>query len=163
MDDRAGQPDPAPCVFCAIVARQAPAAVVYEDEHTLAFLDIHPANPGHTLVVPKRHSRDLLDVPADDLQHVLRSVQRVARALDQALRPDGINLIQANRPAAFQSVFHFHVHIIPRWQGDGLVPIWRHGRVEREELRQMAARIRAALEPNTNVAPGPTPAQETTA
>lgn len=145
MDEHTPEPDLAPCIFCAIVTRQAPAAVVYEDEHTLAFLDINPANPGHTLVIPKRHARDLLDLPEQDLLHVMSTVQRVARALDRALQPGGINLIQANRPAAFQDVFHFHVHIIPRWEGDGLVPLWRHRRAEQEELQQLAARVRAVI------------------
>jgi histidine triad (HIT) family protein len=146
MHNRTVQANPVLCIFCAIVARQAPVAMVYEDEYTLAFLDIHPANPGHTLVIPKRHARDLLDVSAEDLSHVMRTVQRVARAIDAALRPDGINLIQANRPAAFQSVFHFHVHVIPRWEGDGLKPIWRHGRATEGELRDMAKRIGEAIQ-----------------
>lgn len=145
MDSVADSPDS--CVFCAIVAGRAPAVVVYEDERTLAFLDIHPATRGHTLVIPKRHSRDLLSVATEDALHVMRSVQRVAQALDAALHPDGINLIQANRRAAFQSIFHYHVHVIPRWSDDGLVPIWRHGRAEPEELRELGERIREAVGP----------------
>ena len=144
MDNVADSPNS--CVFCAIVAGRAPAVVVYEDEHTLAFLDIHPATRGHTLVIPKRHSRDLLSVPTEDALHVMRTVQRVVKAVDAALRPDGINLIQANRRAAFQSVFHYHVHVIPRWWDDGLVPIWRHGRAEPEVLRELGKRIREAAD-----------------
>jgi len=136
----------APCIFCAIIAGRAPAVVVYDDEHTLAFMDINPATRGHVLVVPKRHARDLLDVPEEDMLHVMRTVQRVARAVDLALKPDGINLIQANRRAAFQSVYHFHVHVIPRWWDDGLVPIWRHQREDPAVLREVAGKIRAAME-----------------
>lgn len=142
MENGSTPPSPVDCTFCAIVARKAPAAVIYEDQHTLAFLDIRPANPGHALVIPKRHARDLLDVDPADLTHVMNTVQRIVRAIDVALQPDGINLIQANRSAAFQSVFHFHVHVIPRWESDGLKPIWRHGRATEAELREMAGRIR---------------------
>jgi histidine triad (HIT) family protein len=133
------------CVFCRIVGGQAPAAVVYEDEATLAFLDINPANRGHVLVIPKRHARDIFDVGDDDACHVMRTVRRIAQAIDQSLQPDGVNLIQANRRAAFQSVFHFHVHVIPRWWQDGLVPIWRHKPEDPQVLQDVAARIRAAM------------------
>ena len=133
------------CTFCAIIAGQAPATVVYEDEHTLAFMDINPANRGHVLVVPKKHARDIFDVGEEEALHVMRTVVRVARAIDKALQPDGVNLIQANRRAAFQSVYHFHMHIIPRWWNDGLVPIWRHLREEPEVLEEIGARIREEM------------------
>ena len=145
--DTAPHPDhPDACVFCAIVAGKAPAVVVYQDEHTLAFMDINPATRGHVLVIPKLHANDLLDVPEADLIHVMQTVQRVAKAVDSALTPDGINLIQANRHAAFQSAYHFHVHIIPRWWDDGLVPIWRHMREKPEVLRDVGERIGEAIE-----------------
>ena len=142
-----GSSDPSPdsCIFCAIAAGKAPAVVVHEDEHTVAFMDINPANKGHVLVIPKRHSRDLFEVETEDALHVMRTVQRVARAVDKALRPDGINLIQANRRAAFQSVYHFHMHVIPRWFDDGLVPIWRHGRADPQVLREVGTKIREAM------------------
>jgi histidine triad (HIT) family protein len=136
---------PDQCVFCAIVAGQAPAEVVYEDEHTLAFMDINPAVRGHVLVVPKRHARDIFDVSEEDAGQVMRTVVRVARAVEKALQPDGLNLIQANRRAAMQSVFHFHMHVVPRWWDDGLRPIWRHQRGDPEVLRQTAETIRQAL------------------
>jgi histidine triad (HIT) family protein len=120
--------------------------VVYEDEHTLAFMDINPATRGHVLVVPKRHARDIFDVGEEDALHVMRAVVRVAQAVDEALQPDGVNLIQTNRPAAFQSVYHFHVHVIPRWWGDGIAPPWRHERGDDRELRATGARIREAVE-----------------
>lgn len=119
--------------------------MVHEDEHTLAFMDINPATRGHVLVIPKRHARDLLDVSEEDLQHVMRTVQRIARAVDQALQPDGVNLIQANRIAAFQSVYHFHVHVIPRWFGDGIAPPWRHAPGDAQVLQELGRQIKAAL------------------
>jgi histidine triad (HIT) family protein len=146
METGIHDPSPASCIFCAIAAGRAPAVVVYEDEHTMAFMDINPATRGHVLVIPKKHARDLLDVSAEDLQHVMRTVQRLARAVDQALQPDGVNLIQANRIAAFQSVYHFHVHVIPRWFGDGIAPPWRHAPGDPQALQELAARIKAALE-----------------
>ena len=145
MDTSTGQLFPDSCIFCAIITGQSPATVIYEDEHTLAFMDINPATRGHVLVVPKKHARDLLDVSEEDALHVMRTVLRVARAVDKALQPDGVNLIQANRRAAFQSVYHFHMHIIPRWWDDGLVPIWRHQREDPEVLREIGHRIREAM------------------
>ena len=145
MDTGSHDASPDSCIFCAIVAGRAPAIVVYEDEYTMAFMDINPATRGHVLVIPRRHARDLLDVSAEDLQHVMRTVQRVARAVDQALQPDGINLIQANRIAAFQSVYHFPVHVIPRWSGDGIAAPWRHAPGDPQVLQGLAAKIRQAL------------------
>jgi histidine triad (HIT) family protein len=146
METATRDPSPDSCIFCAIAAGQAPAIVVYEDEYTMAFMDINPATRGHVLVIPKRHARDLLDVSEEDLQHVMRTVQCMARAVDQALQPDGVNLIQANRIAAFQSVYHFHVHVIPRWFGDGIAPPWRHAPGDPQVLRELGARIKTALE-----------------
>jgi histidine triad (HIT) family protein len=146
MDSDAAVPVSNHCIFCAIATGQAPAIVLYEDEHTVAFMDINPATRGHVLVIPKRHARDLLDVSEEDLQHVMRTVQCMARAVDQALQPDGVNLIQANRIAAFQSVYHFHVHVIPRWFGDGIAPPWRHAPGDPQALRELGAKIQQALE-----------------
>lgn len=141
---------PDSCIFCAIVAGQAPAVVVYEDAHTMAFMDINPATRGHVLVIPKKHARDIFDVGEEEALHVMRTVVRVAKAIDRALQPDGVNLIQANRRAAFQSVYHFHMHVIPRWWDDGLVPIWRHQREDPEVLQEVGARIKKALEQTKN-------------
>jgi len=136
---------PDTCIFCAIANGQAPAEVVYEDAHTMAFMDINPATKGHVLVVPKRHSRDLFDVSEEDALHVTRTVLRVARAMEAALKPDGVNLMHATRRAAFQSVYHYHVHVIPRWWDDGITPLWRHAPGDPDELREVGARIREAL------------------
>src|SRR5437868_4705731 len=109
------------CVFCAIVAGTAAARRVHEDERTVAFLDIFPLTRGHALVVPKRHCDSLLDAPADDLAAVGLTAQRLARAAvaPDGLGADGVNLLQANGAIAFQTVFHFHVHVLPRYRGDG--------------------------------------------
>jgi len=134
------------CVFCAIVEGKAPAEVVYEDEMTVAFMDINPANPGHTLVIPRQHVRDILAIDEETAAAVMRTAVRVARALEAALQPDGINLIQANRRAAFQSVFHWHTHIVPRWWGDDIVLPWRPKPGDPAAIQATAARVRAHIE-----------------
>ena len=111
-----------PCVFCSIINGSAPAYRVYEDEATLAFLDIGPFTRGHTLVVPKIHARTLLDMAPDRAGRLMESAARVAALLRDALTPDGFTLLQANEPAGWQTVFHVHVHVIPRWVGDGIAP-----------------------------------------
>ncbi|MCS7251746.1 MAG: HIT family protein [Thermoflexus sp.] len=136
------------CVFCAIVARQQPAEVVYEDEQTMAFMDIQPANPGHTLVIPKRHAATIFDIDEEDAAAVMRTTVRVARAIRKALAPDGLNLVQSNGRAGGQEIFHLHVHVIPRWVGDGL-RLARPPVVRRERpLSEVAAELRQALEPS---------------
>jgi histidine triad (HIT) family protein len=134
-----------PSIFSSIVAGTIPAIKVYEDAETFAFLDIGPASRGHTLVISKAEYADLLTIPADTLAAVHLSVQRVARAIQSALAPDGINIVQNNGRAAGQTVFHYHVHIIPRWEGDGALPLWKPGKAESAELQALAEQIRAAL------------------
>ncbi len=146
MDSRSPTFSPNSCIFCAIASERAPAEVVYEDGHTIAFMDINPATNGHVLVAPKRHSRDLFDVSEEDALHVMRTVLRVTRAIEVALKPDGLNLTHATGRAAFQSVYHFHVHLIPRWWDDGIRPLWRHAPGDPDELRQFGARIREAVD-----------------
>lgn len=110
------------CVFCKIVAGEIPVHTLYEDAHTLAFLDIHPDAKGHTLVVPKAHATDLLAATPDIIAAVMVTVQKVARALMQSLGAEGFTLGMNNGAAAGQVVFHWHTHIIPRAQDDGLKP-----------------------------------------
>jgi histidine triad (HIT) family protein len=112
------------CAFCAIVARSHPSPIVYEDASTLAFLDITAVMPGHTLVIPKTHAADLLEIAPDDWAAVARTVHRVARRIEEVLRPDGVTLFQANRDAGWQDVFHLHVHVVPRADGDHLHRPW---------------------------------------
>lgn len=107
------------CIFCAIVAGEAPSRVVHDDERTLAFLDIVPLTRGHTLVVPKRHATNLFEVDDDDLAAVARTAKRVGAAAMEAFGADGLNLLQTNGEVALQTVFHLHVHVLPRYRGDG--------------------------------------------
>ena len=115
------------CIFCSIVAGTAPARKLAENDTTIAFLDIFPLTRGHALVIPKRHARDLFEVPADDLAAVALMSQQVAAAAMSGLAAEGVNLLQANGAVAYQTVFHFHVHVLPRYRGDGFkVELNRH-------------------------------------
>jgi len=136
------------CIFCDISAGDAEASFVYEDERTIAFLDIAPLNAGHTLVVPRTHSASLEEMEPDDAQRIVRVAQRVAIALRRTgFRVEGVNLWLADGAAAGQDVFHAHMHVVPRFDGDGFVvslPPDRH-RPDREELNANAAQLRSAL------------------
>lgn len=133
------------CVFCEIVAGRAPAFRVLEDERTVAFLDIAPAAPGHTLIVPREHARDLWELPEDACADVARMVHRVAALLRVALAPDGLSVTHATGEAAGQDVFHFHAHVVPRWQGDDVRLMWNTQPARREQLQEILARVTAAL------------------
>lgn len=106
------------CVFCEISASRLPSYLVLEDEHTLAFLDIRPASPGHTLVIPRVHSRDVWQISEAAHGKVAAMVHRVAALLNTSLAPDGVNVRYNSGEAAGQDVFHFHAHVVPRWHGD---------------------------------------------
>lgn len=112
------------CVFCAIVDRKQPAAMVYEDDHTVAFLDITAVMNGHTLVIPKNHATDIWDITPEDAAAVMRTVHRMARRIEEVLAPEGLTLFQANQAAGWQDVFHLHVHLVPRMTGDHLRRPW---------------------------------------
>jgi histidine triad (HIT) family protein len=133
------------CVFCKIRDGQIPSTRLYEDERTLVFMDINPLNDGHCLVVTRAHAPTLTDAADADLQAAITTARRVAAAIQTALRPDGLNLLQANGAAAFQSVPHFHLHLIPRWAGDGKGFDWKLVPGERARIETTAAKIRAAL------------------
>jgi histidine triad (HIT) family protein len=133
------------CVFCRIRDGGIPSVRVYEDERTLCFMDINPLSAGHCLVVTKRHAPTLWESDSEDLAAAMATAQRVARALREALRPDGLNLLQANGAAAFQSVPHFHLHLIPRWADDGKGFDWALVPGEREAIARAGAAIREAL------------------
>jgi histidine triad (HIT) family protein len=112
------------CIFCKILAGEMPATIVDEDERTIAFMDIAPATRGHALVIPRKHSSDLLSVGSDDLQAVALAAQRLAARAEQRLGAAGVNLINSCGAVAWQTVFHFHVHVIPRYEGDPLRLPW---------------------------------------
>lgn len=115
----------ADCIFCSIVLGVARSWNVYEDESTVAFLDIGQATPGHTIVVPRDHADDIWALSEDDAARIMRSVHRVAHLLRSRLGVLAINIVQSNGRIAWQEVFHYHVHVIPGYGNDGLVPPWR--------------------------------------
>ncbi len=133
------------CVFCRIVARQIPATVVHEDEHTLAFMDLGQVNPGHVLVALKPHAENLYALDDAQAAAVLQAAAKVARAIRDAFSPAGLSVYQANGQAAGQTVFHYHVHLVPRHEGDGMALSWPVKNPPREKLEDYAARIRASL------------------
>jgi histidine triad (HIT) family protein len=135
----------ADCVFCKIRDGQIPSTRVYEDERTLCFMDINPLNEGHCLVVTRAHAATLFDAADADLQAAITTARRVGRALRAALAPDGLNVLQANGAAAFQSVPHFHLHLIPRWNGDGRGFDWKPVPGDRARIQAAAEKVRAAL------------------
>lgn len=138
-----------PSIFSRIVSGEIPALKVYEDEQTLAFMDINPATRGHVLVISKAEYPDIFSIPPDVLVSVARTVQKVALAIRAALQPDGLNILQNNGAAAGQAVFHYHVHLIPRWEGDGALRLWRPQPGDQAELRALADQISRALETST--------------
>ncbi len=133
------------CVFCRIVAGQIPSTKVHEDEHTLAFMDLGQVNPGHVLVAVKKHAANLFEL--DDVQAaaVARTSTRVARAIRDAFAPAGLSVYQANGKAAGQTVFHYHVHLLPRHEADGMELTWPVKNPPREKLEAYAAEIKRRL------------------
>jgi len=135
----------ADCVFCKIRDGQSPAMKVYEDERTLVFMDINPLNAGHCLVTIRNHAPTIWEADDADLEAAISVAKQVALALREAVKPDGLNVLQANGAAAFQSVPHFHLHLIPRWNNDGKGFDWKVVPGNREEITGTADRIRTML------------------
>lgn len=133
------------CVFCRIVAKQIPATVVHEDEHTLAFMDIGQVNPGHVLVAVKQHAENIFALDDAQAGAVFRSAAKVARAIRGAFAPQGLSVYQANGAAAGQTVLHLHIHLVPRYEGDGMALTWPVRNPPREKLAEYAEKIRAKL------------------
>jgi histidine triad (HIT) family protein len=130
------------CLFCKIVARELPAQIIDEDERTISFMDINPATTGHSLVVPKEHSIDLLDVDQQDLEATIIAARRLAQKTLERLDADGVNLLNSSRPAAWQTVFHFHIHVIPRYMDDPLRLPWIPAPGDPDEIAAVAERLR---------------------
>jgi histidine triad (HIT) family protein len=130
------------CIFCKIVAGEIPAEKVQEDEHTIAFMDLNPWTRGHALVVARNHANDLIEAPEDDLTHTILAAQRLARRMKERLGCDGLNLLNSCGAAAWQTVFHYHVHVIPRYEGDPLQPPARPQQADPEQLAEVAAGLR---------------------
>ena len=129
------------CVFCAIAAGEIPCFKVYEDDLTLAYLDINPFSKGHTLVIPKRHAADLLEVDEELLKETVVRVKRIAARVGERRGCDGFNILQNNGVAAGQTVRHIHFHIVPRWNGDA--PVFENHTGDKAELAALAERLRA--------------------
>ena len=130
------------CIFCKIVAGELPGQIVEQDERTVAFMDINPATRGHLLVVPRAHARNLLEISPDDLAATVATAQRLARRVSERLGPDGVNLINSCGSAAWQTVFHFHVHVIPRYEGDPLKLPWVPEQGDPDEIAAVADELR---------------------
>ena len=130
------------CVFCKILAGELPAQTVDEDEHTVAFLDINPWTRGHAVVIPRRHVPDLYAIDDAELGRVTAAARRLALRLRDRLECDGVNLLNSTGRAAWQTIFHFHVHVIPRYEGDPLELPTRPRSAEEDELRRLAETLR---------------------
>ena len=130
------------CIFCRIVAGEIPAQIIDQDERTVAFMDINPATRGHALVVPKRHVRDLLEIGTGDLEATILAAQRLASKMPDRLGADGVNLLNSCGRAAWQTVFHFHLHVIPRYDGDPLQLPWTPAEGDPEEIKAAADTLR---------------------
>jgi histidine triad (HIT) family protein len=130
------------CLFCGIVAGSIPSETIDSDERTVAFMDINPATAGHALVVPRAHSADLLEIGPEDLSATTLAAQRLAGRMKEILGADGINLINACGAAAWQTVFHFHIHVVPRYEDDPLKLPWIPAPGDSDEIAAMAAKLR---------------------
>ena len=135
----------ADCIFCKIVAGQIPCTKVYEDEHVLSFLDISPISPGHTLLIPKKHYEAVSEMSADEVAALFRPVAALAAAVKAAVKADGLNVLQNNGASAGQVVPHLHIHLIPRWPGDGLGFRWPSRKADMDVLARQVEAIRQRL------------------
>ena len=142
--------DPSPpgqCLFCRLVAGEIPSARVYEDALTIAFMDIGQVNPGHVLVATRRHAATLLDITPQEAAAVMQTAQRVASAIREVFDPPGITLLQANGREGDQTVFHFHMHVVPRHAQDGIGLTWPRKNPDATVLQDYADRLAAAIAP----------------
>jgi len=135
----------AECLFCKIIAGEIPCFKLFENDDTLAFMDINPANEGHALVIPKEHATDVYTVSDVAIAATVATAKKIAVAIDKTLNPDGLNLLQCNGPAAAQSVPHFHMHVLPRREGDELKLNWGLKPGDMEAIGALAERIRGNL------------------
>jgi histidine triad (HIT) family protein len=133
------------CIFCGIVAGDIPSFKLFENKNTLAFMDINPASEGHALVIPKEHAANVYSISDAAISSTIKTAKRVATAIDKTLHPDGLNLVQCNGPAAAQSVMHFHMHVLPRYEGDELKLNWGLEAGDMEAIGALAERIRSNL------------------
>ena len=137
----------ADCVFCKIRDGQIPSIKIYEDERTLAIMDINPINSGHCLVLLKTHAPTVWDAQPADLAAAITAAKKVALAIRDTLKPDGLNVLQANGPAAFQSVPHYHMHLVPRWENDGKGFDWALKPGDKAQIQAVGERLKQAIKP----------------
>ena len=130
------------CIFCKILAGELPGVIVQEDEHTVAFMDIFPWTRGHAVVIPRNHSKNLYEIPDEDLERTIVAAKRLATRMRDNLGCDGVNLLNSCEPAAWQTIFHLHVHVIPRYEDDPLQLPTRPEQRDHEELEPVVAEIR---------------------
>ncbi len=133
------------CIFCKIAQGSIPSSTIYEDDMFRVILDLSPAAAGHALVLPKKHFRNIFDIDEATASRLFVVAAKVARAMKASLNCDGMNIVQNNEEIAGQTVFHFHLHIIPRYKDDGQVIAWKPGSAKPEELQSIAAKIKAAM------------------
>jgi histidine triad (HIT) family protein len=142
MSETEGAPPDPDCIFCKIIAGELPGEILDEDDHTVSFMDINPANPGHALVIPRAHSKDLLEISDDDLAACMLAARRLARRMGKTIDPDGFNVLNCCGAAAWQTVFHFHLHVVPRNHGDPLALPWVPRPGDSEKIKATADAIR---------------------
>jgi histidine triad (HIT) family protein len=130
------------CIFCKIIAGELPSQIVDSDDRTISFMDISPATRGHALVVPRKHARDLLEINQDDLEATVVAAQRLARRVKERLGADGVNLLNSCGQTAWQTVFHFHIHVIPRYEDDPLRLPWKPQPGDSDEIAAAAEQLR---------------------
>ena len=133
------------CIFCKIADGEIPSATIYEDEEFRAFLDLNPASRGHALIVPKEHFANLFEMDEEHLKKLIVLAQRIGKHMKEKLGCDGLNLVQNNGEAAGQTVFHFHLHLIPRYKDDGVQLAWTPHESEEAQLEEIRAAIRKAI------------------
>ncbi len=133
------------CIFCKIASGETAAAVVYEDKHTIAFMDIGQVNPGHVIVAVKPHIQDIYTLTDELAASFFQTAARVARAVKKTMQPEGVTLLQANEAVGFQTVFHLHLHVLPRHTDDGVTLTWPAKNPGREELDRLAQQVKAAI------------------
>jgi histidine triad (HIT) family protein len=134
------------CIFCRIVEKKVPASIVYEDDVVMAFLDIHPLNEGHTLVIPKRHYSFIYEVPDEEVAHLYKIVKKIALAVRKGVKAGGITIAQQNEKAAGQDVFHVHVHVIPRYERQKLPRFEEVQEASRARLDQVAEKLKQCIQ-----------------
>jgi len=134
------------CLFCKIIRGEIPSFKVFEDDRVFAFMDINPIQPGHSLVIPKFHTENIFEAPDDWAAATINGVQRLARAVNKTLEPDGINILQANGAGAAQSVFHLHMHVVPRAMNDEMKMNWGIHPGDMDGIKALADRIRKNLD-----------------